>query len=154
MTYDLKDQNQLSQSASKTQWGSSLSYEKSYGATDITYSLYLGNNGSLDNHERSGLFYGASILSSTPLSEKLELVGRSYYWAASEAEGVRTNHRYATKETFNNYGNSHGSLYAGLNYYLMGHHSMILTGLEWETLHSNGHRDDMTTLWTSYRMFF
>ncbi len=154
MTYSTKDMNDVPNGASKTQWGGSLYFEQSYGKTDVAYSLYLGDNGDLDNTDRSGLFYGAGILANTALTEKLELVGRAYYWASAEDEGVKINSRYSTQDILNRYGNSHGSLYAGLNYYFIGHNSKIMTGVEWETLNTKNGREDATTLWSGYRMYF
>ena len=153
-TYSMKDMNDTTNAAAFTQWGSSLYYENSYSDTDVAYSLYLGDNGNLDDKDKSGLFYGASILTSSSLTKKLELIGRAYYWASSEAEGVQLNSRYAALSAVDRRGNKHGSLYAGLNYYLHGHHSKIMTGLEWERLSGENSAQEATTLWTAYRMYF
>ena len=51
-------------------------------------------------------------------------------------------------------GDSHHSLYAGLNWYLCGHNAKIMTGVEYQTIDTPDGDEDATTLLLAYRMYF
>lgn len=149
-------------SSSEVKWGLSAAYETKLGAFDMRYNLYLAeNNNNVDgNSDREGLIWGAYVQGSTFLTEKLQAVGRVYYWASTEEEGVRSGSRYAREvdsidSTSGGFGQNHASAYVGLNYYFTGQRNKVMVGLEYESLDTQDFgRQDTTTLWSAYRIYF
>ncbi|MGJ8676004.1 MAG: porin [Akkermansiaceae bacterium] len=144
------------------EWAASGSYETEVGNWNLMVNAIIGDHGD-DNYSganRDGLFYGLVVMPSTYIIEDtLEFVARYQYQGSSESEGVRTNSRYFRADDNNaavnsGRGDSHHSLYAGLNYFLCGHNSKIMTGLEYETLDTPIGDANATTLWAAYRMYF
>ena len=126
-------------------------------------NLAYGDNGGSDyesNPDRQGSFWGVVIMPSTYIIEdKLEFVARYAYQGAEEDEGIRTNSRYfrdnAVDADINSgRGDSHHSIYLGLNYYLCGHNSKVLLGVEYDKLDTPDGDADATTLWAAYRTYF
>ena len=151
------------------EWATSLSYEKEYGNWNVLVNAVYGSNGDDEYKQyadgtsatdRDGNFWGLVIMPSTYIIEdQLEFVARYQYQGSSEDAGIRTNSRYFratdTGASVNSgRGDSHHSLYAGLNYYLCGHNSKVMTGIEYETLDTAAGDANATTLWAAYRMYF
>jgi len=109
--------------------------------------------------DRTDLFWGVIIEPSTYLiKDKLEFVTRYAYQGSREDEGIRINSRYTRANNGGDVnggrGDSHHSIYAGLNYYLCNHHAKVLLGAEYEMLDTPTGDVDATTLWAAYRMYF
>ncbi|BDS06687.1 hypothetical protein NT6N_17270 [Oceaniferula spumae] len=146
------------------EWAASVSYERQIANWNLMVNGIYGDNGDTDyvSKSRSGSFWGVVIMPSTYIIEdKLEFVARYAYQGSSENEGIRTNSRYFRADNDgavnSGRGDSHHSIYAGLNYFLCGHNSKIMVGVEYETLDTPnvGNEDaDATTLWAAYRMYF
>lgn len=144
------------------EWAASLSYERDFGNWNLMVNGIIGDNGDSDyqsHSERTGTFYGVIIMPSTYIIEDtLEFVARYTYQASEESEGIRTNSRYFRAahggDVNSGRGDSHHSIYAGLNWYLCGNHSKFMIGAEYETLDTPKGDADATTLWAAYRMYF
>lgn len=144
------------------EWVTSLSYQTEIGNWDILMNAVYGDRGDEEyiGTDRDGAFYGFVVIPSTFIIEdRLEFVTRYQYQGSSEDNGIRTNSRYfrATDNNANlngGRGDSHHSIYAGLNYYLCGHNSKIMTGIEYENLDTPNGDADATTLWAAYRLYF
>lgn len=149
------------------QWAASVSYETQVGNWNLVLNAIYGDNGDSDyqsSSNRTGNFYGFVVMPSTYLIEdKLEFVARYAYQASSEDQGIRTNSRYFRANNGgavnSGRGDEHHSIYAGLNWYLCGHNSKFMFGVEYETLdtpNAGGTENDAdaTTLWAAYRMYF
>lgn len=150
------------------EWAASVSYETKLANWDLMVNAIYGDNGGTTyagRKSRSGSFYGFVVMPSTYIIEdKLEFVTRYAYQGSSEDQGVRTNSRYfrASHHGGNvngGRGDSHHSIYAGLNYFLCDHNSKVMVGVEYETLdtpNAGGAKNgaDATTLWAAYRMYF
>ncbi len=145
-----------------------LSYAKEIEGWDFFADAILGDKGSdteAGGAERGGLFWGLVLQPSRFIIEdKLEFVTQYQYQGSSSGAGIRANSRYLSRiESKNNSvvtnkrrGNSHQSIYAGLNYYFCGNNSKIMTGVQYETLDTPTGSDDVTatSLWAAYRMYF
>ena len=144
------------------EWAASIAYETAIANWNFMINLIYGDNGDEDyaGTDRDGSFYGLVIMPSTYLIEdKLEFVARYMYQGSEEDEGIRTNSRYFRAAVLDHdvnsgRGDSHHSIYLGLNYFLCGHNSKIMVGAEWETLDTPDGDADATTLWAAYRMYF
>jgi len=95
------------------------------------------------------------------IADKLEFVTRYQFQGSSEDQGVRLNSRAVRNAaSVNNAdidrgrGDAHHSIYAGLNYYLCGHRSKILAGVEYDTISAQDGNVDATTLWLAFRAYF
>jgi len=149
-------------------WATSVSYETKLSNWNLMINAIYGDNGDTTYagaKNRSGNFYGFVIMPSTYLIEdKLEFVTRYAYQGSSDDQGIRTNSRYFRAihhggNVNGGRGDSHHSVYAGLNYFLCGHNSKVMVGVEYETLdtpNAGGTRNDAdaTTLWAAYRLYF
>jgi hypothetical protein len=144
------------------EWVASIAYETSISNWNLMVNLIYGDNGDEDyaGPNRDGNFYGLVIMPSTFLVEdKLEFVARYLYQGSDEEEGIRSNSRYfragvLDHDVNSGRGDSHHSIYTGLNWYLCGQNSKIMIGAEYETLDTPKGDADATTLWTAYRMYF
>ena len=146
------------------EWAASLAYTTKVGNWDLLVNLAYGDNGGSDyqsNANREGSFWGVVIMPSTYIIEdKLEFVARYAYQGAEESEGIRTNSRYFRDNALDGAdindgrGDSHHSVYLGLNYYLCGHNSKVLLGVEYDNLDTPNGDVDATTLWAAYRTYF
>jgi len=147
------------------EWATSASYVTDIANWNLLTQLVYGDNGdrSYQSADRDGNFWGVIIEPSTfIIDDKLEFVARYAYQGSSEDQGIRVNSRYTRanhKGSVNSgRGDSHHSIYAGLNYYLCDHNAKFMVGVEYETLDTpNAGSDeevDATTLWAAYRMYF
>jgi hypothetical protein len=157
---DTDDESELA----SYEWVASASYETQIADWNLMVNAVYGDNGDEDftGADRDGSFYGLVIMPSTFIIEdKLEFVARYTYQASEEDNGIRTNSRYfrtpqeiGEADVNSGRGDSHHSIYAGLNYLLCGHNSKIMVGAEYETLDTPDGDADATTLWAAYRMYF
>jgi hypothetical protein len=149
----------------KYDWVASLSYETEIANWNLVVNTIYGDNGGSEYQSqasREGNFYGLVIMPSTYIIEdRLEFVARYTYQASEEDEGIRANSRYfrtpeeiSEADVNGGRGDSHHSIYTGLNYFLCGHNSKVMVGAEYETLDTANGDADATTLWAAYRMYF
>lgn len=143
------------------EWAVSAAYVAKRDRLEVMVNTSYGDNGSQSSGggTRDGNFWGLVIIPSYWLVEdKWEAVARYSYQGSDESNGIRTNSRYARRdhggEVNSGRGDEHHSIYAGLNYYLCGHKSKIMTGIEYETLDTGGGEVDASTLWLAYRAYF
>lgn len=136
------------------EWGVSLGYHLTAGNWDVTFNALYGND---NNHDG---VYGVVILPSTFLiKDKLEAVLR-YQYFGSEGQSVSINGRNVGNAVGEDLGlsvprgDASHSIYAGLNYYLIGNNVKFLTGVEYQTLDGSGVELDSTTLWGTFRLKF
>ncbi|MGL4398947.1 MAG: porin [Luteolibacter sp.] len=134
-------------------WATSLYAEYDAGPWGVIGDLILGDNGGSEmtgNADCEGMFGGVVVMPYYWILEnKLQLVGQYQYQGASEAEGVRVNNRYGRAGGITNInsgrGDSHHSLYGGLNYYLCGNNLKIQGGIEYQTMDTpDGDFDTLT----------
>ncbi len=150
-------------------WAATVSYVTNIGDWNLLTQAVYGDNGGVDyrgaaSKNRTGNFYGIIIMPSTFIIEdKLEFVTRYSYQGSTEDRGIRVNSRYTRANHNGNVnggrGDSHHSIYAGLNWYLCDHNAKFMVGLEYETLdtpNAGGTKNeaDTTTFWAAYRMYF
>lgn len=144
-------------------WVASATYEKKFAGWNLAVNAVYGNNGSTDytgKADRGGSFYGLMVMPSTYLIEdRLEFVARYSYQGSERSEGIRAYSRYFRAsvhggDVSGGRGDSHHSLYAGLNWYLCDHNSKVQLGIEYDTLETSDGNADATTLWAAYRMYF
>ena len=143
------------------EWAVSASYARKWDRLKVVVNATCGDNGSQMDPTRGGNFYGFVVLPTYWLVEdKWEAVARYTYQGSEEANGIRTNSRYSRRnhggeDNINKgRGDEHHSIYAGINYYLCGEKSKIMTGIEYETLDTSSGDVDASTLWLAYRTYF
>jgi hypothetical protein len=143
-------------------WATSLYAEYDAGPWGVIGDLILGDNGGSDmtsNADREGMFGGVVLMPYYWIMEdKLQLVGQYQYQGSSEAEGVRVNSRYGRASGIANInsgrGDSHHSLYGGLNYYLCGHNLKVQGGIEYQTMDTPDGDFDTLTYQIAFRAYF
>jgi len=142
-------------------WAASLNADYEDGNFGIIGDLIFGDNGDQTNADREGNFYGVMVMPYYWITEnKLQGVLQLQHMASSDPEGVRANSRYGnrlhTQEGgFNNgRGDSHQSVYAGLNYYLCGHNAKIMGGVEWQQMDTPAGDYDTLTYILAFRTCF
>ncbi len=136
-------------------------------ATSATYNRSFENilffAGASYGETESGSVFGIVLLPSTFIIEdKLELVGRYQFGYSSEdssvprSSGSRGIRRVARNEGVDTgAGDQNHTFYLGLNYFLQGDNSKIMTGVEYEAISGDVGRDlDGYTFWTAYRFYF
>ncbi len=132
-------------------FGFSVSYLTEVSGIDLAFNFAGGKTN--DGGEE---FYGGYVMASKEVAENLELVGRVAF-ATGEGE-AEANSRYA--RTFNKAAfdgiDSVFSLYAGLNYYFIGHNSKVMFGAEFDSVDSDSFASsqEAVTLSAAYRMYF
>ena len=143
------------------EWAASAAYVAKRDRLEVMVNASYGDNGSQSSGggTHDGNFWGLVIMPSYWLVEdKWEAVARYSYQGSDEDNGIRTNSRYARRDhggdVNSGRGDEHHSIYGGLNYYLCGHKSKIMTGIEWETLDTTSGDVDASTLWLAYRAYF
>lgn len=143
------------------EWAASVAWNGTLGSWDLMMNVAFGDNGNDTNPDREGSFYAFVVMPSKEIIEdKLEFVTRYQFQASTEDEGIRMDSRYArfaetgATDIGRGRGDSHQSIYAGLNYFFCGHNSKVMAGLEHETLSAQNGNVDTTTLWLAYRMYF
>ena len=106
--------------------------------------------------------FGASILGSKNITEKLEFVGRLSY-ATGDHSALDSSSRYAREDDVVGgerdlvNGDDAFNAYVGLNYYFIGHNSKILLGVEYDHLSGADNvegNEDAFTLSAAYRLRF
>ena len=141
-------------------WATSAAYDGSWGHGGYMANIIAGDHGEVAvNPDRGGIFYGAIMMGTYWIAEgTLEAVGQYQWQGAEEAEGVRTNSRLFRADNGGDVnsgrGDSHHSLYAGLNWYICGDNVKFMTGVEYQNLDTPNGNADATTLWLAYRMYF
>ncbi|RYD60559.1 MAG: hypothetical protein EOP83_19120, partial [Verrucomicrobiaceae bacterium] len=145
-------------------WAASLNATYDAGPWGIIGDVIYGDNGGSGlghTKERSGAFWGAVVMPYYWLIEdKLQLVGQYQYQGSSEAEGSRVNSRYGRAsvdtgiDVNSGRGDSHHSLYAGLNFYLCGDNAKIQAGVEYQTMDTQNGDFDTLTYVIGFRSFF
>lgn len=141
------------------EWGGTFGAQYNSDAWGIDTEFVYGDNGDQSNANRRGMFYGAIF---TPyywiMKEKLQFVTQYQYAGAEESEGIRINSRYGRREgSFDinsGRGDSHHSLYAGLNYFLCGHNAKVQAGVEYQTMDTPTGDFDTTSYLLSLRAYF
>ncbi len=152
-------------------WATSLSAEYDAGEWGLVLDGIYGDNGSgrLGNlaPNRQGDFWGIVVMPYYWLVEnKLQGVVRYQYQGSEEARGIRVNSRYARRDhgfpvnatIAGGRGNTHHSIYGGLNWLICGHNLKVQTGLEYEWLNAPGAGTEgevsALTAWFGFRSFF
>lgn len=137
-------------------WAVGFGVEYDAGIWGVNADAIYGDNGGSDlqpNIERRGDFYGVQV---TPyfwlVEDRLQVVGQYQYQGSDGQQGVRINSRYGRSEVGpgidlgnGGRGDSHHSVYGGLNYYICGNNAKVQAGIEYQTIDS-GNANDLTTL--------
>jgi len=136
-------------------WATSWHGEYDAGEWGVRGDLIVGDNGGAAMHEdsvRRGAFHGFVL---TPyrwiVGRKLQLVGQYQCAVASSPEGLRVSVPYdrapSTPDLNHAYGDSHHSLYAGLNHHFCDDFTKVQFGLEWQRMDTpTGAFDTLTWL--------
>ena len=143
-------------------WAIGFGAEYDAGQWGVNADVIYGDNGDSDfsgNPQRQGNFYGFQV---TPhywlIDKKLQLVGQYQYQGSDGGEGVRINSRYGRRDgSFDinsGRGDSHHSLYAGLNYYVCGHNAKFQAGIEYQTMDTPAGDFDTLTYLVGFRAYF
>lgn len=143
-------------------WATSLAAEYDAGKWGINANVIYGDNGDgrLGNSaNRDGEFWG---FVATPyywiLEEKLQLVGQYQYQGANSSEGIRINSRYGRRDgntlAEGGRGDSHHSVYGGLNYYICSHNAKFMAGIEYQTMDAPSGDFDTLTYLLAFRSYF
>ena len=152
-------------------WATSLSAVYECGDWGLIVDGIYGDNGSgrLGNltPNRQGDFWGLVVMPYYWIvDDKLQGVVRYQYQGSEESRGIRVNSRYARRDhgfpvnatIAGGRGNTHHSIYAGLNYLICGHNLKVQTGLEYEWLNAPlaGTQGEVSALtaWFGFRSFF
>jgi hypothetical protein len=139
-TYNFAETDGSEDSLIEYEWATAFGAQYDAGPYGINVDFILGDNGDAGgNTSRSGSFWGAVF---TPyywlMEDKLQAVAQYQYAGSSEENGVRINSRYGRREgSFDinsGRGDSHHSLYGGLNYYICGHNAKVQAGVEYQTM--------------------
>ncbi|MFT4549506.1 MAG: phosphate-selective porin OprO/OprP, partial [Verrucomicrobiales bacterium] len=103
--------------------------------------------------------YGAIIIPTYDLTEKLQLVGR-YQYAHGDNDSLRAQSRYERRVpdiTDGGRGEEYHAFYTGLNYYICDHKLKLMAGAEYADLQDkagDGGDFEGWTLFTGVRMYF
>jgi hypothetical protein len=147
-------------------WATSLNADYNTGPWGVIGDLIIGDNGGAGNGvpqaNRQDTFWGVIVMPyAWIVDEKLQGVFQYQYASSSADNGIRVNSRYgrAGKNTppanvNGGRGDSHHSLYAGLNYYLCGHNAKIQMGVEYQTMDTPIGDFDTLTYLVGFRTFF
>jgi len=121
----------------------------------------VGDNGDQSNASREGNFYGFMAMPYYWLIEdKLQAVAQFQHMASSDDNGVRSNSRYGNRlhsqeGGFNSgRGDSHQSVYTGLNYYLCDHNAKFQGGVEYQQMDTPTGDFDTLTYILAFRSYF
>lgn len=145
------------------EWATAINAAYEDGAFGIVGELTYGDNGDDLGHApaREGAFYGVMVMPYYWLvDKKLQAVAQFEYMGSEEDEGVRVNSRYGSRlhtqeGGFNSgRGDSHASLYTGLNYYLCGHNAKIQGGIEYQQMDTPLGDFDTLTYLIAFRSYF
>jgi hypothetical protein len=133
-------------------WAGSLHAEYEEDGWGVIGDIMLGDNGGTEMHgnaDRRDAFHGFMVMPYLwVMDKKLQWVGQYQYAGADAPEGLRINSRYGRAndggDVNGGRGDSHHSLYTGLNYYLCDHNAKIQAGVEWQKMDTP--RGDFDTL--------
>ncbi|MCH7227270.1 porin [Haloferula sp. A504] len=150
-------------------WATVFTAAYSQGRWGVNTDYYLGDNGDLrngqGNRNRQGNFWGAVIMPYYwVVEDKVQFVVRYQYQGSSERQGIRTYSRYfrrnhgPTVNVAGGRGDTHQTLYAGVNWLLCGHNLKVQAGLEYDWLNApqvgtTGEADALTA-WFAFRSYF
>lgn len=159
LSYNTADPTEGDDSNIGHKWATSINAEYSSGNFGIVYDVIAGENLDSTNADREGTFYGAMVMPYYWLMEdKLQWVGQIQYMASDEDEGVRFNSRYGrrnhTADVNSGRGDTHLSLYTGLNYYLCDHNAKVQAGIEYQDLDTPDGGVDTLTYILGVRTYF
>lgn len=141
-------------------WATSVAYSGNIDRWGYIANVIVGDHGDVvGKPDRGGLFYGIIGTGTYEIIEgTLEAVGQYQWQGSDESEGVRTNSRLFRVDNGGDVnsgrGDSHHSLYGGLNWYLCGDNAKVMVGVEYQNLDTPDGDADATTLWAAYRMYF
>jgi phosphate-selective porin len=136
-------------------WASSLHATYDAGRWGVIGDVIVGDNGGSamhGNNDRRGGFHGFMVMPyQWIIDKKLQWVGQYQYAGADSPEGVRVNSRYGRADGIGDVndgrGDSHHSLYTGLNWHLCDHFAKVQAGVEWQTMDTpDGSFDTLTWL--------
>eukprot|EP00903_Cladosiphon_okamuranus_P003550 g3548.t1 len=162
-TYNFADVTDNEDSIIDYAWATAFGAQYDAGVYGVNADFIYGDNGAArlgNGNTRDGEFWGVVL---TPYywiwEDKLQLVGQYQYQGSDSSEGVRVNSRYATRaETGaginSGRGDSHHSLYAGLNYYVCGHNAKVQSGIEYQTMDTPAGDFDSVTYLLAFRSYF
>lgn len=142
------------------EYAASLATTRNIGGWDVLFNAIYGDNGDNNGSDTGGAFWGFVLQPSKYIIEdKLEAVFRYQYQGSSEDQGISALRRYfgqgiADSGSTSRKGDSHHSIYAGLNYFFCGHNSKVMIGAEYDTIETTTGAADGATLWAAYRMYF
>ena len=147
------------------EWATSAAYTGSCDRWGYMANVIVGDHGDISGKpDLSGLFYGIIGMGTYDIIEgTLEAVAQYQWQGSQESEGIRTNSRIFRADNGANMGgdkghsgrgDSHHSLYGGLNLYLCGDNAKVMVGVEYQNLDTPDGDADATTLWAAYRMYF
>ncbi|MGJ8726476.1 MAG: porin [Roseibacillus sp.] len=145
-------------------WATSLSAVYESGRFGLVTDFIYGDNGDVNdgqNVDRQDSFWGVVVIPHYWLVEdRLQAVARYQYQGSDGSEGIRLNSRYVrrnddTGAAINSgRGDSHHSIYAGLNYYLCDNNAKFMAGVEYDSLDTPDGDVSATTFWLAFRTYF
>lgn len=143
-------------------WAVSISGDYEDGRFGMITDFIFGDNGDQSRAAREGSFYGIMAMPYYWLVEdKLQGVVQVQHMAASDPEGVRINSRYGRRaESYGitdlngGRGDSHQSVYAGLNYYICDHNAKFMGGVEYQQMDTPKGDFDTLTYVLAFRSYF
>ncbi len=133
--------------AGGVEWASSLGLRFAQDRWALALNGVVGDNGEQSNPAREGTFWGVVVSPSYWLiKDRLEGVLQYQYQGSEEDQGVRINSRYVRRAASTGdavlinggRGDEHHSFYAGLSYYICGHHLKLMGGVEYNDISSDG----------------
>ena len=159
--YNDADLNGAEDSVVDYEWATSFGFQYDGGIWGMDADFVYGDNGSQSNPDRGDAFYGLVL---TPhvwlIKDRLQAVAQYQYQGSDASEGVRINSRYGRSQTSasgtinSGRGDSHHSIYAGLNYYLCGHNLKLQGGVEYQTIDTPIGDVDTLTYLIAVRSYF
>lgn len=157
--YNDADLNGSEDSIMSYEWATAIGFQYDGGIWGINGDFIYGDNGSQSNPDRGDKFYGLVL---TPyvwiVEDKLQAVAQYQYQGSDADEGVRINSRYGRRAGSgainSGRGDSHHSVYAGLNYYICKHNLKIQGGVEYQTMDTPDGDFDTLTYLIAFRSYF
>lgn len=149
------------------QWATSLNAKYDAGSWGVIGDFIYGDNGDGrlgHGASRGGDFWGVMVMPYCWLyKDKLQAVAQYQYQGSDQPEGVRVNSRYGRArgtggdsgiDVNSGRGDSHHSVYGGLNYYICGHNAKIQAGIEYQTMDTPKGDFDTITYLVGFRFNF
>lgn len=146
-------------------WATSIAYQGNCGRWGYIANAIVGDHGDVYDsdgnreEDRGDMFYGAILTGTYWIAEgTLEAVGQYQWQGSEESEGVRTNSRYFRADNGGDVnsgrGDSHHSIYTGLNWYLCGDNAKLMGGVEYQHLDTPDGNADAFTFLFAFRTYF